>query len=818
MEKFNLNNISEKLNRVSPAFCLAKYDLFTLHLHLGMAHSCHLTSLKQLNIDNIKGPYDFFNFPEIKEVRKKMKDGIKDKDCQYCWDVEKNSSYSDRQIQSWGIEYRYDEIVKMDPLKDDIIPSYLEISFSDLCNMKCTYCNNNFSSRWESDLKKHGDFNNETGIQRKKTLEQKIKGENLFVKKFKEFFPEILKNLYFLRITGGEPLLHDELYEILDYIIENPPNNLILSINTNLCTNPKRINDFFEKMKLVEKNVKQVFIYTSCDSSGEQAEFIREGLTYNFWKENCYRVLKEINNSHLNIMCTFNNLCLTEEFKTFINDVYDMTQYSIGQKESKVYINIQPLAFPIHQSIEILDYDIFGNKINEIEKLLNSYHLKYENGVISTKGFLDVNIKKFNIIKYKIKNSKNNHLNNKKNFLYFLDQCRVRNGKDYFNIFNDDNYRKYFIRIIKQSKTFNNINNKNFYNPILNELNFINKDDSYLEISFSNLCNMKCTYCDSSFSNLWEQDVKENGDFKNLNNIQPKNYFHRKKETELLNKEFKKYFPFIIKDLKTLKIVGGEPIIQKELYEILDYINDNPQKDLNLFIHTNLSTSINDFDVFFNKLKNINDKVRKIYIYTGCDSSGEQAEFIREGLNYNLWKENCYRILKESDDIDLNITCTFNNLCLTEEFKFFIKDVYDMTQYSIGKKESRINFRIIPLISPVYQSIKILDYDIFEVIINEIEVLLNSYQLKYENDVISTKGFLDIVINDFQIIKNKIKEKKNKENDFDDKKNFLYFLEQCRTRNKKNYYNYFNDVYYKRFFARTINDSDINNDVNIKIF
>jgi molybdenum cofactor biosynthesis enzyme MoaA len=809
MEKFDLIKISEKLNKVSPAFCLAKYDLFTLHLHLGMAHSCHLTSLKKLNADDIKGPYDFFNFPEIKEIRKKMKEGIKDSDCQYCWDVEKNSAYSDRQIQSWGIDYRYDEIVKMDPLKDDIIPSYLEISFSNLCNMKCTYCNDNFSSRWENDIKKHGDYHNDTGVQRKKTLEEKIKGENIFLKKFKEFFPEILKNLYFLRITGGEPLLHDELYEILDYIIDNPPDNLILSINTNLCTNPKKINTFFEKMKLVEKNVKQIFIYTSCDSSGEHAEFIREGLNYEYWKENCHRVLNELKKSNLNIMCTFNNLCLTNEFKTFINDVYDMTQYSIGEKESRIYINIQPLAFPMHQSIEILDYDIFKDIINEIEDLLNSYYLEYENGVISKKGFLEVNIKKFEHIKYKIKNSKNNHIKNKKNFLYFLDQCKIRNGKDYFNIFNDDNYKKYFFRIINEFQKFK-INSKVFYNQISHK--FISKDfdDSYLEISFSNLCNMKCTYCNPNFSSRWEDDLQKHGDFIH----DSKKVYFESKNNDLINQEFKRHFPYGIKFLKTLRIVGGEPIIQKELYDVLDLIDNNPHLNLNLCINTNLSTSENDFNNFLNKLKKINNKVKKISIYTICDSSGEHAEFIREGLNYEIWKKNCYRILDEINNSYLDITSVFNNLCLTDEFKVFINDVYNMTHYSIGLNEPRVSFNIEILKSPIYQSVEILDYDIFEKIINEIQVLLDSYELKYEKEIIINKGFSNSTIQNFKEISELVKN--TSKNNHSNKHNFLYFLNQCKIRNNKNYYDYFkNNLFYKRFFSRIINILKINTQLKI---
>jgi hypothetical protein len=447
MKEHDLSYIYNKLDKISPAFCLAKYDLFTLHLHLGAVHSCHLALLKKLNIDDIKGPYDFFNFPEIKETRKKMKDGIKDNECQYCWEIEKNNPYSDRHFQSFQIQNRYDEIVKMDPLKDDIIPSYLEVSFSNLCNMKCTYCNPNFSSRWEGDIKQYGDYHNENNIPSKRHPVKPSKNADVFLKKFKEFFPQIIKNLTVLRITGGEPTIQDELYDILNYIENNPQPNLTLCINTNLCPPVKKFNNLIDKLKIINDKVKQIFIYTSCDSSGEHAEFIREGLNYQTWKHNCHTILKEIKNCNLNIMCTFNNLCLTNEFKVFINDVYDMTQYSIGQQQSKIHINIQPLFYPVYQSIEILDYDVFKDIINEIEELLNSYHLEYKNGIIVSKGFSLLNIEKFNIIKELVKNSSKNNKDNKNNFLYFLNQCKIRNGKDYLKIFTDKNYQHFIFKI-----------------------------------------------------------------------------------------------------------------------------------------------------------------------------------------------------------------------------------------------------------------------------------------------------------------------------------------------------------------------------------
>ena len=53
---------------------------------------------------------------------------------------------------------------------------------------------------------------------------------------FLEMVPELYRDLHTFRITGGEPLLSNDTWKVLDYILEQkePNKNLNLSINSNL--------------------------------------------------------------------------------------------------------------------------------------------------------------------------------------------------------------------------------------------------------------------------------------------------------------------------------------------------------------------------------------------------------------------------------------------------------------------------------------------------------------------------------------------------------------------------------------------------------
>ena len=80
-----------------------------------------------------------------------MLNGERPKECDYCWRIEDGNGegLSDRHHKSLSdfSFNKHDEIAQLTGDEDDIYPTYLEISFSNVCNFKCSYCGPDFVVR-----------------------------------------------------------------------------------------------------------------------------------------------------------------------------------------------------------------------------------------------------------------------------------------------------------------------------------------------------------------------------------------------------------------------------------------------------------------------------------------------------------------------------------------------------------------------------------------------------------------------------------------------------------------------------------------------
>ena len=66
---------------------------------------------------------------------------------------------------------------------------------------------------------------------------------------------------------------------------------------------------------------------------------------------------------------------------------------------------------------------------------------------------------------------------------------------------------------------------------------------------------------------------------------------------------FWKWFPYMYKNLKIFRITGGEPLLNKNTFKVLDYIIDNPNTELEVAINTNLNPPQDLFNKFLEKFK-----------------------------------------------------------------------------------------------------------------------------------------------------------------------------------------------------------------------
>jgi organic radical activating enzyme len=333
----NVNQVKELLNSKGCGFCMAKFKQVTMHLGTGMTHSCHHPVPHKIPLSEIENnPAALFNTSVLKTARKEMLNDQKPSECDYCWRVEESDGVSDRHYKSlepWAIT-DFDETIKLTG-DEDIYPSYLEVSFSNACNLACTYCGPEFSSKWVEDLKNNGPLklyegqDNERwvqGYQDLDSLSYKNREFNPYIDAFWKWFPEAYKHLKHFRITGGEPLMSKETLKTMDFFIENPNPELEFSINSNLSVPDKIWDKFIEKLKVLktDNKVKKITLYTSVEGWGEKAEYARTGLDFELLRKRFEQVLK-LGNVRVVIMSTFNLFSITS-FKDLLKWVHRMKQ------------------------------------------------------------------------------------------------------------------------------------------------------------------------------------------------------------------------------------------------------------------------------------------------------------------------------------------------------------------------------------------------------------------------------------------------------------------------------------------------------------
>jgi organic radical activating enzyme len=407
-----INWFKKKLNEVGKGFCLAKWNQVSILLQTGMTHSCHHPIPHKIPLSELEAnPTALHNTNFKKEQRKQMLNNQRPPECEYCWNVEdlNEDSFSDRHFksaESWA--YPDFDKIKNSDWKEDTNPPYVEISFSNKCNMRCMYCDVKSSSRWQSEIKSlgpyptRGNFNNVDWLENEDMMPINYGDHNPYTEAFMNWWPDLYKDLHTFRITGGEPLLHDETFKVLDYIIEhheeNP--NLLMSINSN-CSVPEDIFDkFIEKIKIITDNkmVKGFGLYTSIEADGSQAEYIRDGLNVDrFWKH-INKFLKECEKPDITIMATYNILSISTYDKV-IEKVFNLKQKYYNGKRYRDYaiiLDTSYLRYPEFHQARIISTE-WIDKIKQDHKLMLDFsdekyiHIKGHGHT----GYYDFEIEKF---------------------------------------------------------------------------------------------------------------------------------------------------------------------------------------------------------------------------------------------------------------------------------------------------------------------------------------------------------------------------------------------------------------------------------------
>jgi len=436
----NKTNIKKQLDAISPTMCVAKWKQVTIHLQNGQTHSCHHPSTHTIPLSEIRtNPTALHNTEFKKQQRKMMLEGIRPSECDYCWRVEDSGTelYSDRINKSaatWAQSYIQDIASKS--WDDNVDPSCVEISFSNVCNFKCSYCAPQISSKWMEEIEQHGayptttNFNGLSWLKRSDKMPIPNKEENPYVNAFWKWWPTMYHTLHRFRITGGEPLLAKDTFRVLDYVIANPNPNLELGINSNLCVPDELFDKFIEKLEIIVsgKFLKRVLVFTSSEAHGAQAEYIRYGMDYDKWLNNIDMLFKRVPEVFVTIMSTYNILSIPS-YKLFLKDLLYIKQKCNRSHFGNLLLDIPYLRYPSHQTAFIATPEL---------RLLIHEQIEFMKTHINTPdnpGFQEQEINGLVRLCDVLDSDKSNQTINRQDFVKFVDEHDRRRGTNFVNTF-----------------------------------------------------------------------------------------------------------------------------------------------------------------------------------------------------------------------------------------------------------------------------------------------------------------------------------------------------------------------------------------------
>jgi hypothetical protein len=365
------------LDTISPSFCAAKWLNATIWLGSGMTTSCHHPPAHRVSIEDVTAnPPALHNTPQKKQDRAQMQAGERPPGCEYCWKIEDmgRDAISDRVYKSRIYPIAELQRAATTPPDQDVNLRTLEISFDRTCQFACSYCNPAFSSTWVKDIRTHGAYANLLSDGRNHFTHTHDSAQlfrfgerNPYVDAFFRWWEtDLHSTLDELRITGGEPLMSGYTWQLIDWFRDNPGcSRTRLAINSNLGMEWDTVQRLLDSCEGIELD-----IYTSMESMGPHAEYIRDGLNYTEWSMNMERIMRSGQLRALHVMCTINALCLESlpEFLTYL--LLWKSQY--GADFPNFTLNI--LRFPSFQSPLVLPDDIRMHHRDRLQSWLDQWN------------------------------------------------------------------------------------------------------------------------------------------------------------------------------------------------------------------------------------------------------------------------------------------------------------------------------------------------------------------------------------------------------------------------------------------------------------
>ncbi|MCJ8277785.1 MAG: twitch domain-containing radical SAM protein [Bdellovibrionales bacterium] len=363
----------KELLKESKVFCMAPWT----HLHTwpsGEVYPCCMTPFTEpaghLSKNSLK---EIWNSPNMRQLRKNMLSGKKTEACDRCYKTEEAGVSTLRNSLNYDFSKHFPMVEETaeDGSVETFNLIYFDFRFSNLCNFKCRSCGPQLSSSWfEDDEALFGPSG------RTKVITPNEDPED-FWKQVEPHLP-FVEEIYF---AGGEPLIMEEHYRILKYLVEHEMFHIRLKYNTNFSLFKYKGHD---AMELWDK-FDSVLVGASLDAEGERGEYMRKGQRWNNVLKNRKRMMEVCPRVEFFISPTvslFNALHLPDFHKSWVElGFIDIDAININYLFEPTFYRIQALPESLKDQVR--------KKYNKhIEEFIKSPRFKAERSIDYFKAVL----------------------------------------------------------------------------------------------------------------------------------------------------------------------------------------------------------------------------------------------------------------------------------------------------------------------------------------------------------------------------------------------------------------------------------------------
>jgi organic radical activating enzyme len=267
-----------------------------------------------------------------KEMRRDFMSGTYPKICKRCENVDKagGNSYRQHIVNSVSDTAAYQEVFDSTQIDGTISNPkivFWDVRYSSLCNFKCRTCSEVSSSAIHFE---------KFGTRPIKIMEER---PDLF-----EIFKQELPNIKRVKVSGGEPTLMREFWDVLTLSSESN-SDIVFTFNTNASVTSYKGKSIFDELS----KLKNCTVTLSLDDIGRRAEYLRNGT---IWSE------VEANSRKYIDLGKYSGGWMTNIIPTIsVYNVFYINEL-INMYKNDVHVNLSPVINPFHLCVNILPKEL----------------------------------------------------------------------------------------------------------------------------------------------------------------------------------------------------------------------------------------------------------------------------------------------------------------------------------------------------------------------------------------------------------------------------------------------------------------------------